>query len=413
MTLTNELGINELIQGFPETILNTSLNYIKNNKISFVQFIGILSLFDYINNKNEEHYPKLKEYFKYNFLKDIYIELEKIKPIFKNIENISSKEIQELLESQLSKDLINQVAYSEIITLKQNYAHRGIYNLFYLLLEIDLSNFENWIIKTTRTDFKIIFLNTIFCCYTNSNVVLDSLDKSNIGIIQAFYALRRFKIDKMCRNIDCSNENIDLLFETNLSKKNKFIIYLQYITKKYHGLKLKQLEEHNEFEKDINKFNEFDYNYTEEEFFDFINVYYSRIGFKIIQTIQNEEKKQIFFKKFQNRLLNYLSKERFIDNNIDYANLIGFAALELNSCDNLEKIFNTKYKKLSFPYSFCKIKDWDEQVVFMFYLLIGLYIYKKTKNEDFHACIENLNFVIGDIKCFTIKNFNEYIEQMK
>lgn len=413
MTLTNELGIDELIQSFPETILNTSLNYIENNKIGLIQFIGILALFDHINNKNEEYYSELKQYFNCNFLKDIYIELEKIKPIFQNIENISSKEIQELLEAQLSKDLINQVAYSEIITLKQNYAHRGLYNLFYLLLEIDLFNFENWIINTTRTDLKIIFLNTIFCWYTNSNIVLENLDKSNIGIIQAFYALRRFQIDKMCRNIDCENENIDLLFETNLSKRNKIIIYLQYITKKYHGLSLKQLQEHNEFEKDINKFDEYDYDYTEEEFFDCINIYYSIIGFKIIQTIQNEAKKRFFLEKLQNKLLDYLTKEKFINNNIDYANLLGFIAIELNSCDNLEKIFNTKYKKLSFPYSFCKIKNWEEQVVFMFYLLIGLYVYKKTKNEDFNTYIEKLNFIVGDIKCYAIKDFDEYIEQMK
>lgn len=51
--------------------------------------------------------------------------------------------------------------------------------------------------------------------------------------------------------------------------------------------------------KDIDKFNEFDYNYNEEEFFDFINIYYSRIGFKIIQTIQNREKNNYFLKIFR------------------------------------------------------------------------------------------------------------------
>ena len=207
--------------------------------------------------------------------------------------------------------------------------------------------------------------------------------------------------------------DINLLFKSNLPDRSKFIIYLQYITKKYHGLNLKELQEHNEFEKDIDKFNEFDYNYSKEEFFDFINIYYSGIGFKIIQTIQNGEKKQLFLENLQNKLLNYLSKERLIDHNIEYANLLGYISIELNYCQNLETIFNKKYKELSFPYSFCKVKNWDEQVVFMFYLLIGLYVYKKTNNEEFVEYVEKLKFTIGDIKCYTFKNFDKCIEQMK
>lgn len=49
----------------------------------------------------------------------------------------------------------------------------------------------------------------------------------------------------------------------------------------------------------------------------------------------------------------------------------------------------------------------------MFYLLKGLYVYKKTMNEKFAEYIEKLNFIIGDIKCYTFKNFDKYIEQMK
>lgn len=413
MTLTNELGINELFQIFPENILDTTLNYIENNKISLMQFIGILSLLEHTNNKYEECYPKLKQYLKINFLKNIYTELENIKPIFTNSENISSENIQELLEANLSKDLINQVAYTETITLKQSFSHNGLYYLFHFLLELDLCNFETWIKNTQRLDFKIIFLNTVLCDYTNSNIILDNLDNAQIGIVQAFYSLRRFQIDKMCRNVYCKNEDINLLFKSNLPDRSKFIIYLQYITKKYHGLNLKELQEHNEFEKDIDKFNEFDYNYSEEEFFDFINIYYSRIGFKIIQIIQNGEKKQLFLENLQNKLLNYLSTARLIDHNIDYANLLGYISIELNYCQNLETIFNKKYKELSFPYSFCKVKNWDEQVVFMFYLLIGLYVYKKTMNKKFAEYIEKLKFTIGDIKCYTFKNFDKYIEQMK
>lgn len=67
MTLTNELGINELFQIFPENILGTTLNYIENNKISLMQFIGILSLLGHTHNKYQECYPKLKQYLKINF----------------------------------------------------------------------------------------------------------------------------------------------------------------------------------------------------------------------------------------------------------------------------------------------------------------------------------------------------------
>ena len=340
MTLTNELGINELFQIFPENILDTTLNYIENNKISLMQFIGILSLLEHTHNKYQECYPKLKQYLKINFLKNIYTEFENLKPIFTNSENISSENIQELLEANLSKDLINRVAYTETITLKQSFSHNGLYYLFHFLLDLDLSNFENWIKNTQRLDFKIIFLNTILCDYTNSDIILDNLDNAQLGIVQAFYSLRRFQIDKMCRNVYCRNEDINLLFKSNLPARSKFIIYLQYITTKYHGLNLKELQEHKDFDNDIDMFKEINYNFTEKELFDFINIYYSIIGFKIIQKIHNEEKKQLFLEKLQNKLLDYLSKERFIDLNIDYANLLGFISIELTYCQNLETIFN-------------------------------------------------------------------------
>lgn len=49
----------------------------------------------------------------------------------------------------------------------------------------------------------------------------------------------------------------------------------------------------------------------------------------------------------------------------------------------------------------------------MFYLLIGLFVYKKTNNQEFKNYVQNLKFIIGNIKCYTIKDFDEYIEQMK
>jgi len=413
MTLINEFGINELFESSPETLLDNSVNYIDTHKISLVQFIGILSLFEHTFNKYKEYYPKLKKYFEINLLKDIYKQLENIKPIFKNIENISVVEIQHLLEAKLSKDLIVQVAYTEPITLQQNFSYSGIYHLFNLLFEFDLLNFENWIRDTKRVDFKIIFLNNLLCYHKNQGIIIDKLDNTKLGIIQAFYSLRRFQIDKMCHNVYCNNEDITLLFNTNFSDRSKFIIYLQYITKKYHGLNLQQINEHKDFENDIERFKNFDYDYTEDELFQVIGTYYAIIGFKIIQQLQNNNKKLIFLEKLQDKILVYLSKEVFIRHNIDYANLLGFIAIELDTCNNLEKYFNKQYKELSFPYGFCKIKNWEEKVVYMFYLSIGLYVYKKAKHEEFKSYIESLKFIIGDIKCYTIKDFDEYIEQMK
>lgn len=413
MTLINEFGIDELFSGNSEILLENLINDINTHKIGLIQFIGILSLFEHSFNKYEEYYPKLKKYFETNFLNNIYNQLESFKPIFKNIENVSVKEIQSLLEAKLSNDLIAQVAYTERITLQQNFSYSGICHLFNLLFEYDLHNFENWIKNTQRTDFKIIFLNNIFGCYKNRYIKIDNLDTSQLGIVQAFYALSRFQIDKMCRNVYCNNENITLLFNTNLPERSKFVIYLQYITKKYHGLNSQKINGHEDFENDIKKFKNINYDYTEDELFNVTGVYYSLIGFKIILQLEDNNKKQLFLEKLQNKLLVYLSKERFIGSNIDYANLLGFIAIELKTCSNLEKYFNKKYRELSFPYSFCKIKNWEEQVVYMFYLLIGLFVYKKTNNQEFKNYVQNLKFIIGNIKCYTIKDFDEYIEQMK
>lgn len=411
MTLINELGMEELFKGKSDTLFDSLVSNI--NEINLVQFIGILSLFGYTYNKYEEYYPKLKKYFNTNLSKDVYSKLENIKPLFKNIENISSVEIQNLLEAKLSNDLIKQVAYTEPITLQQNFSYSGIYHLFNLLFEFDLYNFENWIINTKRTDFKIIFLDNIFGHYRNRYINVDNLDASQLGIVQSFYALSRFQIDKMCRNVYCNNENITLLFNTNLPERSKFVIYLQYIIKKYHGLNSQKINGHEDFKNDIKNFKNINYDYTEDELFNVTGVYYSLIGFKIILQLEDNNKKQLFLEKLQNKLLVYLSKERFIDSNIDYANLLGFIAIELKTCSNLEKYFNKKYRELSFPYSFCKIKNWKEQVVYMFYLLIGLFVYKKTNNQEFKNYVQNLKFIIGNIKCYTIKDFDEYIEQMK
>lgn len=410
MTLMNELGIAELLKGITDNSLESAIIYIENNKISLLQFIGTLSLCAYTHNTYSKYYEKLKKILKSKFLNNIYAELENINPIFKNIENISSEEIQTLIDSQLSNKLIQQVAYTEQIKLQDNFSYWGVNYLFDFLLESDLSNFEDWIKTTKRIDFKVVFLNKIFSHNTNYNIIINNLDSSNLGIIQAFYALSRFNIEPHRTNVDLKEEDISLLFESSLSNRSKFIVYLKYITSKYHGRKLKEIEETEDIDSEFDKFIETKYDFKKEELFMGTGIYYSIICFKIIQRTEDKDKKQLLLQELLDCLLKYLYREKLIEHNIDYAKLLGLISVELKQFEKIEKVFYKEYKDLSFPYSFCKIKNWPERVCFMFYLLIGICIYKKSKGEDFGLYIAKFNFIKGDIDCHDFRNFNSYLE---
>lgn len=411
MPLTNELGIEELFDGMAENSLKNAVIFLESNNVSVLQFIGTLSLFAHTHEPFSQYRDRLKSILANKFLDKIYAELDKTQALFENAEAFSAEALQNLFDAKLSNELIREVAFTEISMPREGISFWGLKYLFPLLLEIDLVNFENWIKATPRLDLKIAFLDTIFSSITNRYIIIDNLDGANLGILQAFYALSRFNIERQCRNVYLVEENISLLFTTNLSNRSKFVIYLKYITGKYHGQKLNDLES-TEIDAEIDRFTELGYDFSKEELFGATGMYYSIICFKIIQRIQNADKKQLFLETLLANLIKHLSWQGFKAYEIDYANLLGYVSLELEQCNTIEKAFEKEYKELSFPYSFCKIKNWSDRVGYMFGLLIGIYVYKKQNIEDFKPYIEKFKFIRSDRYCFAFKDIEHCLEQM-
>lgn len=416
MGLMNELGLSELIEGMTAPTIDSAIKYISNNTISVIQFIGFLSLFAHTTDKSYYDYiEKIEEIFNKRLLhKNIYNELEKIDIIYSNIDNIEKDEIQKLLDESLSNNILHIVAIHEPIKLKSNFNYYGLNYLFPLLINNDRINFENWIKTSKRIDFKILFLNQLFSYHYNRNIDITKIENSDMGLLQALWALSNFKLIHICRNVYLAEElDITSLFNSKISDKNKFIIYLQYIINKYHGRNLKELNKTIELDTEIDKFSSIDYDYTKEDLIDITGSYYSILCFKIIQNCKNQEKKGLFLKELQKILLAYLEHQEFIQHSIDYAKLLGLIAIERSDCEDLEKLFDKEYKELSFPYSFFKIRNWSQRVVFLFYLLIGIKTYKNNVNQDITNYIEKFNFIKSGIKKSVFNDIDKYINDIK
>lgn len=54
---------------------------------------------------------------------------------------------------------------------------------------------------------------------------------------------------------------------------------------------------------------------------------------------------------------------------------------EIGSISLVENQFNSLYKRLSFPYTFCKNRRWDMDMTFLFYLFLAIIVYKKKMKE--------------------------------
>lgn len=415
MNLINEIGISELIEKISVETVDSAFDYIKNNDINLLQFIGFLSLFAHTTEKSYYDYVRdINKILKIKLLnKNIYNEIEKLDIIYSAMEDIDINQIQKLFDDNLSGDVLQIVANHEPINLKPNFNLFGINYLFSLLINNDRINFEYWIKATKRIDFKIVFLNLLFSYNYNKNINIKNIEESNIPLLQAFWALSNFDLINYCRNIYLPEaQDISYLFNSKISDRNKFVLYLQYITNKYHGKKLQELDENIELNRELEKFTEINYDYTKEDLLNNTGTYYSILCFKIIQRSKNQEKRELLLQELQKIIINYLKRQEFVQHNIDYANLLGLIAIESKDCQYIEKSFEKEYKELSFPYSFCKVKGWSQRVVFMFYLLVGINMYKKYNKQNSNDYIEKFNFIKSGIKKYTFKDFDQYINQI-
>lgn len=394
MNLNNELGFAEL----PEKIITKNTEdifcYLQKETLSLIQFIGILSIFAHKHISNK-YFFIASEILEKRYLSNIYIELEKIPELFKDPPLIAYEDIQKFFEDDFSLSLVHNLAFSEQIKLNTSKSIWGIIYLYILLLKLDLKNFEIWIKKTKRIDFKIIFLNLLFNHIQNENIDTDKLDYASLGILQSFYVLTTYGLEPNSHNVwSRQSKNIGKILNSPLAEKVKFLTILKYITKKYHGIPLKKLDQDENLPQLIELLYATNYNFTWDDLFFPMGIYYSSLCFRIIQSLPETDSNKVnYYEKLLDKIIHHLKTEMFHEYNLDYANLIGRISTEISSLEKLESLFKKEYQQLSFPYSFCKIKNWHERISFCFYLLVGIYIYKKNNNEEFNTYIDKFRFI--------------------
>ena len=205
------------------------------------------------------------------------------------------------------------------------------------------------------------------------------------------------------------SKNIEEILNSPLAEKVKFLTILKYITKKYCGTSLKKLDQDKNLPQLIKLLYATNYNFTWDDLMVSTGIRESCIYYRIIQLLPETNTNKVnYFEKLLEKILNYLKAEMFQEYNLDYAELIGRISTEISSLEKLEALFKKEYKQLSFPYSFCKIKNWQERISFCLYLLVGIYIYKKNNNEEFNTYIDKFRFIKSEKHHY----FDQRIEEL-
>lgn len=409
MNLNNELGFAELSEKIIAENTEDVFYYLQKETLSLIQFVGILSLFAHKHISNK-YISIASEILKKRYMNNIYIELEKIPELFNEASHIAYEDIQKFFENDFSLTLVHTIAFSEQIKFNASKSIWGLIYLYTLLLKLDLKNFEIWIKKTKRIDFKVIFLNLLFNHIQNENIDVDKLKDASLGILQSFCVLVTYGLEPNSHNVwSRQSKNIEEILNSPLAEKVKFLTILKYITKKYCGTSLKKLDQDENLPQLIKLLYATNYNFTWDDLMVSTGIREACIYYRIIQLLPEKNTNKVnYFERLLEKILNYLKAEMFQEYNLDYAELIGRISTEISSLEKLEALFKKEYKQLSFPYSFCKIKNWQERISFCLYLLVGIYIYKKNNNEEFNTYIDKFRFIKSEKHHY----FDQRIEEL-
>ena len=412
--MKNELGFKELSDALLIKTISMMVEFLDNNDHDFLQFIGGLSLLS--SCKVEEVLQsKLKNIVKLKLQNNVlYNELEKLPDIFTDDSSLSKTNIKNFLCAELSHNILYKVAFFKKIEHQTKYNHWGVIYLYQYLLELDLNNFENWIKKTERYDLKIVFINMLSNSSLNANIGISNLDNSNMGILQAFYALSMYNLEPSSNTILYNHlESVDIssLLKTNFSNKNKCIICLTFIIRKYRLDLLDKLNSSNELNEDLDQLIKYGYEFSEK---DLKTVSNDSLCFKMFQKIKDCDRRQNCMKAILESLFTKSNNPEvtILDTNINDSKLLGLICIELNSCEKLVKSFEKEVEKLSFPYTFCRLKSWETRVTYLFFSLIGIYVYKINKNEEFNNYIELFNSIKYEKQHYYDRAMSEFVEKM-
>lgn len=377
--MENEFGLKELSELVNINDFKKVISILDKGKGTLIQFVGALSLLAY-QQKNYNDEQKLKEILKRKYLSNIYTSLEEIHLFPKKIFSISEKDINRILKLELSDEAISYVAYSEKTRIEPPTRYWGVIYLFCFLLELDLMNFEKWIQKTKNIDFKIIFLNILSYYIYNENIELTNLDHAHIGLIQAFYAICSYGLEPNSANVwSRQAEDISNILNCNLSEKNKFYIYLRFIFQEFRISRIRTLEKDRVLKKRIKEILSIKYKFLKEDLI-IENCYSWPLAFLILKYSKRNDKTD-FFTFLAEKIMYFFNTQNLLDSFIPYSYLLGMIMFEIGSISKVETKFISLYKRLSFPYTFCKNKKWEKEMTSLFCLLLSIIYYKKKKKE--------------------------------
>lgn len=350
---------------------------LETESLPLTQYIDVLSFLPYVS-ENNKICIKLKKILKEKYLHNIYKQIEKI-DLFSDFP-IKDENIERLFDIELSDETISYVAYSERSLTRISVTPWKIIYLFTFLLDLDLKRFEKWIRGTKRTDFKFIFL-TILCNYNyNAFLNLKNLDKSRIGLIQAFYAVGSYGLEPNSANSwSRKAEDISNILNCNLSRKNKFYIYYRFLIQEFGKYDINDLWKKIDLKKRIKEIISIKYKFLEKDIVreDRFSWF---LAFLILKHSKRKDKID-FFAFLAEKIISFFNAQDFLEAFIPYSSLLGMIMFEIGSISLVENKFNSLYKRLSFPYTFCKNRRWDKDMTFLFYLFLAIIVYKKKMKE--------------------------------
>lgn len=412
--INNEYGFSSISEAISTDSLKSAILFLESGNPTIIQYIGTLSLLAYIDERNRiDIEQKLKNILQTKFMQNIFSELEKLPTVFKDLSNFNIDKIHRILKEDFSYKLLEELVGRGRIFPHKEESFYGITYLFIYLLELDLDNFEKWIIDTKRLDFQIIFYELVLSenPWIQFRITISNLDAAKIGILQAFYVLRKYNLSNFS-HILCNEIDINDLFTTKLSERSKFIVYLKFIIHKYHGKKLLDLNFPNELGNFVDNLLSIKYDFTENDLFAESPIYYSPIYLNIIYNISDKIKQKKLSKYLFDKLLDYFLKNDTHIIETDYANILGHLSILLDSCKILEEKLVIEYEALSFPYSFCKLKKWQNKMKFALHLLISIAVYKSKKKESVQEYLEKFIDIKNDKQLFIEYDAPGIVEQI-
>lgn len=410
MQLLEFMGIdNDKILTFLETAVSDNI----------LILIGALASIYRETNKNKELQIKAVKCIKRIMQeKDFYNKLEESLPnLSVDIDDDLKNDVDNIINMKFSVENIHELSIRNFRTYIEGC--EGLYRLFIILINHDNDNLLKMIEQTKRYDLKLLYFKVFFSPY-ESSVDVTNFYKSKSNFIRMYYILSKYSLDNHSR-IWCREEDINTLFDLDISARDKFIVYLCYLIDFYHGKTYNYLEKDEQLKGFAGRLFSLDYNFTDEEFFSKSKSYYAPLFLALISYMETGERKNnLFISLFEylfEILKNKIKKHEHCHNGTEFpcGIMLGIIAAQLEK-DFYNKIKNRfiKFRKeLSFPYTFCMDKNWSFDTAYMFCFLLAIYVYKKNRNIAMENEIEDFKFIKNSHRHYLDQYFDGYLAQLQ